>query len=147
MTVAWREAVVLVHLAATLGMAGVIWYVQVVHYPLMRFVAADRFPEFHEAHEIRTGFVVVPLMLAEAGSAALLLVVPGAIPNVLLWLGMGLLVVIWSSTAWVQVPCHRRLGRGFDAGTHRRLIRTNWIRTMAWSARAVVALMVAEAAL
>jgi len=44
------------------------------------------------------------------------------------------------STGFWQVPAHRRLEGGFDVATHRRLVQTNWVRTVAWSARAVIAL-------
>ncbi|MEQ1727476.1 MAG: hypothetical protein ABL982_03770 [Vicinamibacterales bacterium] len=54
--------------------------------------------------------------------------------------GAVLLAIIWASTALLQVPAHNRLERGFDADVHRRLVRTNWIRTVCWTARVVVAL-------
>ena len=41
----------------------------------------------------------------------------------------------------LQVPCHSRLAQGFDEPTWRRLVATNWIRTVAWSARMPLALM------
>lgn len=53
--------------------------------------------------------------------------------------GLPLLAAIWLSTALVQVPCHRRLAAGFEPRTARRLVRTHWIRTVAWSARAALA--------
>ncbi len=59
------------------------------------------------------------------------------------WLALAgavLLAIIWASTALLQVPAHSRLERGFDAHVHRRLVRTNWIRTVCWTARGVVAL-------
>ena len=59
------------------------------------------------------------------------------------WAGLALLAVIWLSTALVQVPLHRRLQGGFDAAAHRRLVRTNWLRTAAWTLRAALALRLA----
>jgi hypothetical protein len=43
--------------------------------------------------------------------------------------------VIWLSTALLQVPRHRALEAGFDPAAHRALVATNWIRTVAWTAR------------
>ena len=57
-----------------------------------------------------------------------------------LWMGLFLLLVIWLSTALLQVPCHNRLVNGFDPKIHHRLVKTNWIRTVAWSLRAIIAL-------
>jgi hypothetical protein len=52
-----------------------------------------------------------------------------------------LIGVIWCSTAWLQVPCHNRLAAGFDAACCRSLCRGNWIRTIAWSVRGVIVLL------
>jgi hypothetical protein len=40
------------------------------------------------------------------------------------------------------MPRHRRMERRFDAATHQALVRTNWIRTFAWSARSMLALAI-----
>ena len=50
-------------------------------------------------------------------------------------ISLGLLAVIWISTAAVQVPLHGRLEREFTPEAHRMLVRTNWVRTAAWTAR------------
>ena len=50
--------------------------------------------------------------------------------------------IIWLSTMVLQVPCHRRLETGFDAAVARRLVRTNWVRTFAWTALGVGTFMV-----
>jgi hypothetical protein len=39
-----------VHLAATAAMVGLIWFVQVVHYPLFASVGADEFVAYENAH-------------------------------------------------------------------------------------------------
>ena len=67
--------------------------------------------------------------------------VPFTVGGAATWVGVGLLAGAWLSTALIQVPCHRRLERGFDAAAHARLVRTNWIRTALWSARGIVALV------
>jgi hypothetical protein len=54
-------------------------------------------------------------------------------------IGLALLALIHASTVFLQVPAHRRLSDGFDAATHDRLVRTNWIRTAGWTMRTVVA--------
>ena len=40
----------------------------------------------------------------------------------------------------LQVPQHRILEGGFDPAAHRFLVSSNWVRTIAWTARGVVAL-------
>ena len=127
------------HAAATLFMTGVIWFVQIVHYPLFGRVGAAEFPAFEREHARRTGRVVGPAMVVEL----LLALALAARGGVLAWAGLALLGVIWASTAFVQVPLHRRLERGADVAAQRRLVRTNWIRTAAWTARAVIAIVIA----
>ena len=67
-----------VHLATTLLVAGLILFVQVVHYPLMAHVG-DPYPEYQRRHMRRTGLLVGPLMLAEAATAIWLTVHPPAL--------------------------------------------------------------------
>ncbi|MGD8413003.1 MAG: hypothetical protein PVF33_02150 [Candidatus Latescibacterota bacterium] len=130
--------VILVHAAAAAAMCGLVWFVQIVHYPLFRWVGAPGFAEYEVVHSRLTSRVVAPLMLAEAVAAVGLTFWMPAEP--LVWFGLGTLVLIWLSTFLLQVPQHRRLSGGFDVVAHRRLVRTNWLRTIGWSARAVIAL-------
>jgi hypothetical protein len=136
--------VILVHLAATFYMTGVIWFVQVVHYPLVALVGLDGASRYAQSHARRTGPVVIAAMLVEAATAVLLVVrAPAGTSPALALVGAGLLVLIWLSTFALQVPAHRRLASGFDARVHRRLVATNWIRTAAWTARAGIATLLA----
>lgn len=130
------QGVLLLHLAATLCMVGLIWFVQVVHYPLFARVGTSQFAAYEQAHTRRTGWVVGPPMLVElATGMSLLWVRPAGVPLTQAVAGVALLAVVWISTRFVQVPCHQRLSRAFDSGVHRRLVSTNWARTGAWSLR------------
>ncbi|TVQ61807.1 MAG: hypothetical protein EA378_08385 [Phycisphaerales bacterium] len=124
-------------------MVGLIWFVQVVHYPLFAGVGSDCFCAYEAWHVRRTTLVVGPLMLGEAATALALavFVVDGGLPGVLVWGGLGLLAACWLSTAFLQVPLHRRLERGWNEDAGRRLVATNWVRTIAWTARGVIALL------
>lgn len=136
----WGPALVAVHLLATASMVGLIWFVQVVHYPLFDGVGADRFAEYARSHQRRTSFVVGPPMAIE-GVTALWLAVeqPAGVPALSAWLGLVLLGIIHASTVFLQVPEHGALGAGHDARRVRRLVRTNWIRTIGWTARGIIA--------
>ncbi|QDU37788.1 hypothetical protein Mal4_21050 [Maioricimonas rarisocia] len=137
---AFTSSLLLVHLFATVSMVGVIWIVQIVHYPLFADVGEDHFVAFEQKHQRLITWIVAPLMLAEAATAvALVRWPPVGLSPLLLWSGAALLLVVWLSTAAVQVPLHETLSQGFDADAHRRLVQTNWIRTAAWSLRGVIA--------
>lgn len=122
-------------------MVGLIWFVQVVHYPLLAHIDAAGIAE----HQRRTGWVVGPPMIVEALTTVLLVVDrPEGVPAAAAVAGLGLLALIWISTALIQVPRHRGLAAG--SGEVRRLVAENWIRTVAWTGRgAVVAWMLAAA--
>lgn len=138
--------ILLAHLAATLIMTGIIWFVQVVHYPLFSQVNQSSFIMYGAAHSRLTTWVVGPPMLVEAVTAVLLLLASrehGDINFGVLWIGFGLLVLIWLSTIVLQVPRHTMLGKGFDAAAHRQLVVSNWVRTTAWSARSMLVLWIA----
>lgn len=133
--------VLLVHAGATLFMSGLVWFVQVVHYPLFARVGADGYTRYQAEHVRRTGWVVAPAMLIEAGSGvALLAWRPAAVSIGLVLAGLCLLLVVWLSTSLVQVPRHRGLQDGWDETLGRSLVATNWVRTAAWSARGLVVL-------
>ena len=59
----------LAHLGTTLLMVGVIWIVQVVHYPLFSGVGTDGWAAYEAAHQSRITLIVGPLMLAELATA------------------------------------------------------------------------------
>lgn len=132
--------IITLHLLSTAYMTGLVWFVQVVHYPLMGGVDEAGFAAYERRHQSRTTWVVAPPMLLELATAAALLYRPPAgIPPAWAWVGAALLAIVWLSTFGLQVPCHDRLSKGFDEAAWRRLVATNWIRTAAWSGRCVIA--------
>ena len=137
------SSLALTHLVATVFMVGLIWFVQVVHYPLFAHVGASVFVAYEEHHRVRTSWVVGAPMLVEGVTTVwLFLDPPSGVGRMLTFVGGMLLTVVLGSTVLVQVPVHERLSSGFDAIATRRLARTNWIRTVGWSARAVLALVI-----
>jgi len=137
------QALPYAHVAATGVMVGVIWFCQLVHYPLLALVSDGTWGKYEVAHCNRITAIVGPAMAVEAVSAAALCA-PGiwweGTPWTA-WASLALLAVIWASTAFLQVPLHAKLGHGRDEAALRKLVATNWIRTVAWSARLPLALM------
>lgn len=131
----------LTHAFATLFMTGLIWVIQIVHYPLMARVGADVFIAYEQEHMNRITLVVGPAMLVELVTAALLLLwTPPGLPRWMVLAGLAMVLVLWLSTALVQGPMHVRLARGYDAELIGRLVATNWLRTIVWTARGVLSL-------
>ena len=125
-------------------MVGVIWFVQVVHYPLFQRVGTDQFAEYERHHQRLTTFIVLPPMVTELLTAILLcLRRPEVIPPWLPAAGLVLVVIIWLLTFTVQVPQHGELARGYDEQIARRLVAGNWYRTWAWTIRGVLVMWMA----
>ena len=122
-------------------MVGVIWFVQIVHYPLFRRVGSSGFAFDSDAHSRLPTYVVGPPMLIEAATALLLVFRrPEDIPLAAALVGLTLVGVVWLSTALLQVPRHSTLGSGFDHAAWSGLVLTNWVRTVTWSARGLLVL-------
>lgn len=134
------DTLLLVHAFATVSLVGLIWTIQLVHYPLFLRIPTVAFASYESEHMRRITWLVGPLMLAEALTGVLVLVRD---PQSLLpQIGIALLLVIWVSTATIQGPLHGRMARdGFSESRIRWLIRSNWVRTAAWSARGILALL------
>lgn len=130
----------LVHAGATLFMTGLIWFVQIVHYPLFAHVGVAEFARYEQLHSFRTTLVVMPVMLIELAAAAALVALPTPAPRWMVFTGAALIAAIWLSTFLLSVPRHTELAAGFLPEAHRQLVLTNWIRTLAWTVRAVLAL-------
>ncbi|WP_197993195.1 hypothetical protein [Gimesia aquarii] len=129
----------LLQLISTFYMVGLIWFVQIVHYPMYDLVGRSSFAKYQQAHQLRTTLVVGPMMLIEAATTvAIVYWPPAGMGPYYTWGGVALLFVVWFSTALLQVPRHHALSSGFDPVHHRALVVTNWIRTFAWSGRALI---------
>jgi hypothetical protein len=120
-------------------MAGIIWFVQVVHYPL--FAAVPGGGGYARENQARTAQVVLPPMLVEAAVAAWLAVEPpAAVGRGPALVGLALVGLLWASTLAVQMPLHGRLARdGHAPAIVAALVRSNWPRTLLWTARAALA--------
>ncbi len=136
-----REVVLLAQAVASGAMCGLIWFVQVVHYPMFAAISGDRSRDYAIENQQRTTPVVLPFMLVELVAATAIAVWPPAgVGRGAAIVGLGLVAVIWLSTFLLQVPLHAKLaGEDHSAGVVDRLVRSNWIRTVAWTARAVLA--------
>jgi len=142
------EIAAVAQVVGSVGMFGVIWVMQVVHYPLMRFASGEQFARFETEHQTRISWVVGPLMLIEGVCVlAFLFAPPAGLPWWLPWAGAGVEAIAIGTTVFVSAPLHGRLNADFDQATLDRLVATNWIRTIAWTGRAAVAIAMLVAVL
>jgi hypothetical protein len=123
----------IIHCAVTWALVGLIWTIQIVHYPVFKDVGRESFIAYHQRHMTLITWVVGPLMLAEVSSAALLLYFGER--SLHFGLSLGALALIWGTTWFCQVPLHHKLTQGYDTPTLQRLVRTNLWRTLGWTVR------------
>jgi len=139
--VTFPETVLAAQALASSAMCGLIWFVQVVHYPLFAHTDTTHSPAYPDENQRRTAPVVIPPMLVEAATATLIaLNPPPAIGRTMALAGLAMVAGLWLSTLLVQMPLHGRLKHaGHTPEAVAALVRTNWLRTALWSARAVLA--------
>ena len=131
--------ILLANFVATCLMTGVIWFVQWVHYPLLAQVPVDRAVETAVEHQRRTGQVLaIPMAVEGFTTLGLLISRPESVQIFWPWFGAVLLAVALGSTVFVSVPLHAKMAANPTTDIGRRLVVTNWPRTIAWSLRAVV---------
>lgn len=126
-------------LAISAMLTGLIWFVQIVHYPLFAQIPPEHFVEYHRKHSTLTTWVVAPLMLVELLSAAWILAQPPPTAPFSLVLLQALLAAgVWALTFFIHVPQHQQLSHGFDAQKIRQLVHTNIWRVVFWTSRVIV---------
>ncbi|NND85437.1 MAG: hypothetical protein HKN46_09845 [Acidimicrobiia bacterium] len=126
----------LVHAASTWFMVGLIWTIQLVHYPLFARVGAEGFIAYEADHTRRMGWLLaLPATIEVVTGGLLVWLRPDGVP---LWLVIGtgfLLFLIWLVTISVQVPNHVRLSQGFDLTRIEALVASNRWRALLWTLR------------
>ena len=121
------------HFSLCLFMTGLIWLIQLVHYPSFAFIEENNFSQFENFHTQRISLIVMPAMIMELISGLYLL--PDNASNPLFVTAIIILGVIWGSTFFFSVPCHFQLNSGKNNKIIKRLVLTNWLRTVGWSLR------------
>ena len=124
------------HVLSALYMMGLIWFVQVVHYPLMRAVPSDDFVQYENLHTQKTGWVTAPVMLIELGTGVWLCLFAGE-ASVFWGINLCGVILLWASTFFIQVPLHNQLSIAWSKQNIDRLVRSNWIRTILWTIKAI----------
>ena len=130
------ELIFLIDTFSSFFMAGLIWMVQLVHYPSFLFVGADDFEAFQQHHVKSIDKIVIPVMVAEITSSFGLAWVDG-------WFSMNaigfyIVISIWAATGLFSVPAHSILEKRKDEQAINKLISTNWTRTTLWTLKSAL---------
>lgn len=126
------DKLLLIHLALCLFMTGLIWTIQLVHYPAFRYIDLSKFKEFTAYHGRNITPITAFPMILELMTGAFLLY---HFQDFVFLINFILIVVIWLSTFFLSVPLHMKLSNTHDKTVIEKLILTNWPRTLIWTAR------------
>ena len=125
----------LIHLATSWALFGLIWTIQLSHYPSFRFISENDFSTFHQHHTASITMIVMPLMLLELGMISW-----QAYQTSWNWIWvipLLLVVGIWASTFFIQIPLHGKLENEKNLEIIHQLVKSNWVRTIFWSIKAI----------
>ena len=124
-----------IHFLSTSLMVGIIWVIQLLHYPAFHFIKESDYVEFQHFHMERISLIVVPVMVLELFSAFMLVYY---IQSNLLILCFIILLFIWLITFIFFTKLHQSLLDGYDKTIVDKLVRINWSRTILWSIRLII---------
>jgi len=110
-------------------LVGVILMTQILSYPLLLKLSKSDFYDYYNSYTKRISFIVIPLMIFEV---LLSIILNTILNNFYLFASNILLLVIWGSTFFIQVPIHNKLSSNHSYSLINKLIFSNWIRTIAW---------------
>lgn len=116
-------------------LTGLIWTIQILHYPAFSYIDGGKFKQFHGFHSRNITFIVLPVMAIELLTAGYLAYGLGTTWT---WVNLGGVLLLWISTFVVSVPLHNSLAAASDPKIIQRLVITNWIRTVLWSSRLIL---------
>ena len=129
------ELILKVNFISTSLMVGVIWVIQLLHYPSFHFINDKKYIEFQNFHMRRISFIVIPTMLTELASALLLAYFFRSSLTIIL---LALLLGVWAITLIFFTKLHQKLTNGYNQTIVYRLVQINWSRTILWSLRLII---------
>ena len=126
--------VLLGHLIFTSIMTGVIWVIQIVHYPSFHFIEKELYTAFQKFHMNKISIIVIPIMLAEL-ITGMMLFLDKSSKSPFLIISFVILVLIWLITGAFFTKAHNELIAGYQELGVNQLVAMNWIRTLLWTLR------------
>jgi hypothetical protein len=130
------KKIIILTLFCSFFMTGVIWLIQLLHYPAFLLIEETQFLKFHQQHTNIMTMLVGPVMIVELSCSIYL-----AKNLDRFWIMQFLIVLLlWGLTFFVSVPLHNQLALGKNDVIINQLIMTNWPRTILWSLKSILIL-------
>ena len=126
-----------IHFLSTAIMVGVIWVIQLIHYPSFHFIKKSNYSKFQQFHMNRISIIVIPTMIIEIISG-LLIFWSVFHSNIFFISSLFILISIWAITFIFFTKMHQGLVFGYNQEIVNKLILINWSRTLLWSLRLII---------
>jgi len=124
-----------INLLVSFGLFVLIWIIQILHYPSFFYYEEEDFSEAMISHQRGISFVTIPLMLTELFVTCWIFFEKTSVYSSV---SVFLVILIWLSTFFIQVPLHEKLLEGKNKILIGRLVQTNWIRTFLWTLKLLI---------
>ena len=124
------------HLTSTSIMVGVIWVIQLVHYPSFKYVNESDYIIFQKYHMSNISYIVFHIMFTEL-TTAILIFFSGE-KSFFFMLSLICLFLIWVITGVLFTKFHNILQKGKDLKMIEKMIKANWMRTLLWTLRLIM---------
>jgi len=133
----------LINLLSTILIAGILWFVQLVHYPLFNEIPAKNFINYGYYHSRKVSGIIKPLFIVDFTTLILLLILLGSnLSTNLMIVNVTIFIITIVLTQIIFIPIHQKLSKSPNSQTISQLIRLNWIRTLIWSLKVVFMLII-----
>ena len=130
----------MIHIISTSIMVGVIWVIQLVHYPSFKYVNESDYIIFQKYHMSNISYIVFPVMFTELITALIILFFGEK--SLFFVLSLIYLFLIWIITGVLFTKYHSILKEGKDLMIIEKMIKANWIRALLWTMRLIMILFV-----
>lgn len=116
-----------------------IWIVQIVIYPGFCYYSEGDIKKWHPIYTRRITYIVLPLMLSQL----IIYLYFSYLKFSYVSLGsLALVIFIWGVTFLVSVPLHAKIDSSSNSiHAREKLVKTNWIRTVAWTFLLILSLI------
>ena len=134
------DDLLMIHIISTSIMVGVIWVMQLVHYPSFKYVKESDYIIFQKYHMSNISYIVFPVMFTELITALIILFFGEK--SLFFVLSLICLFLIWVITGVLFTKYHSILKEGKDLMIIEKMIKANWIRALLWTMRLIMILFV-----
>ncbi len=133
------DLILVLNIVLSAFLTGLIWLIQLVHYPLFLEVSEKTFGTYEKKHQRAISPLVAPVMLVDIALSFILLFTSWYDRfDVLIIIAFAMNALVFLSTLFIFAPLHQSLSRQYSKTKIRKLIRLNFFRTFGWTALTII---------